>query len=206
VRGKQLGVDWDNLRVKQGENLPHWACGSAVYHVSFRLTDSIPSDRRRQWLAERENILDAIAQLNREPSESELKRLCDLYSQRVEDLLNAGHGECLLARPEVGRMVASALEHFHEERYRLYAYCVMPNHVHGIVESLGDCELPQIVHNWKSFTANQANRMLHRKGAFWQHDWYDHIIRSASQLNFLMDYVWQNPHGLKAGFIRKRWD
>ena len=56
-------------------------------------------------------------------------------------------------------MVASALRHFDGERYRLLAWCIMPNHVHGLVETSESWPLAAIVHSWKSYTANQLNRL-----------------------------------------------
>ena len=203
---EQFGIDWDSLAIRHGDNLPHWTCEQAVYHVSFRLADSVPEDRRRQWLAERGNILDAIAHLGREPSEDECERLRQLYSERIESFLSAGHGECLLARRAIGTMVASALEFFHGERYRLHMYCVMPNHIHVAVEPFPGFVLARTVQSWKSYTANRANHLLGREGVFWQHDSYDRIARSAEEFGALLEYIWANPGGMAAGFVRQRWN
>ena len=64
-----------------------------------------------------------------------------------------------------GRAVEQALLHFHGQRYGLYAWCVMPDHVHVVFHPLGAERLARIVHSWKSFTANAINRMLGRPGA-----------------------------------------
>jgi type I restriction enzyme R subunit len=47
------------------------------------------------------------------------------------------------------------LKHFDGERYRLDEFVVAPNHVHVLVSRLGEHQLSQILHSWKSFTAHE---------------------------------------------------
>ena len=54
-----------------------------------------------------------------------------------------------------------------------------------------------ILENLKWYTALKANRVLKRQGAFWQHESYDHVIRSAEELERTIRYVLENP--VKAG-------
>jgi hypothetical protein len=79
-------------------------------------------------------------------------------------------------------------------RYRLHAWCVMPNHVHVVVEPLQGYTLPEILHSWKSFTAKQANRLLGRKGIFWQDEYYDHLVRSEGDYDRVVSYTESNPN------------
>ena len=178
-----IGLDNQSLQTSEGENLPHWTCDNAIYHVSFRLADSVPNSRRNEWLAERNSIEENAKALGRELVEEEKKRLQFLYSERIEFFLDAGHGDCHLKKPEIAEIVAGALKHFDGERYHLHAWCVMPNHVHVIVEVARPSRsgitpketdrdgLATII----SFTAHEANKRLNRKGDFWQHDAYNHI-------------------------------
>ena len=215
-----IGLDNQSLQTSEGENLPHWTCDNAIYHVSFRLADSVPNSRRNEWLAERNSIEENAKALGRELMEEEKKRLQFLYSERIEFFLDAGHGDCHLKKPEIAEIVAGALKHFDGERYHLHAWCVMPNHVHVIVEVAGNKVarpsrsgitpketdrdgLSTIIHSWKSFTAHEANKRLNRKGDFWQHDAYNHIIRSEKEYRFQLNYVWENPD--KAGLDRWQW-
>lgn len=52
--------------------------------------------------------------------------------------------------------------------FKLYALCVMSNHVHYLIEPQQPEELPQVMHwlNW--YTAMCFNRMLNRTGHFWE--------------------------------------
>ncbi len=100
-------------------------------------------------------------------------------------------------------MVQNALMHFDGDRYEIVAWCIMPNHVHVIVRPLGENQLSEILHSWKSFTAKEANRILRRTGQFWQEEYYDHLIRDEEEFNAEVQYVLDNP--LKAGLKDWPW-
>jgi REP element-mobilizing transposase RayT len=193
--------DGESTLVKrQGYFLPHWTLDGAIYHVVFRLRDSLPQDVLRSFESERDILLRL--QAARPLIDEEEKRLRNLVSRRVNEYLDRGHGECLMRRPEVAAIVQGALAHFHGERYSLHAWAVMPNHVHAIVEPLSGWELPRITHSWKSFTAHEINRLLARTGVVWHKESFDHIIRSERAYCKLVDYVVENPqrahlHGWK---------
>lgn len=50
-----------------------------------------------------------------------------------------------------------------------------------------------IVGSIKKYTALRANRILGRRGAFWQDESYDHVIRDAKELDRTIEYVLMNP-------------
>ncbi len=185
------------LQIRRGAYLPHWTKQGAVYSVAFRLADSLPRALLEAWVGEREDIIATARQMGRPLSEQEERRLQDLFSEKVEKHLDAGHGACWMARDDIARIVADVLRQFDEERYRLFAWCVMPNHVHVVLQPLAGHELPQILHSWKSFTANAANKALERKGSFWQPEYYDHLIRNEEDLWRSIQYVLQNPAGAR---------
>ena len=134
----------------------------------------------------------------------EHQRLKYLFADRIEKCLDKGYGESFLRRPEFANIVQESLQHFDGHRYHLYAWSIMPNHVHVIVEPVGGHEIEKIVHTWKSFTAHRMNKILNRMGQFWQQESYDHIIRSEKEYWFQIEYVWNNPE--KAGFTNfLRW-
>jgi REP element-mobilizing transposase RayT len=94
-------------------------------------------------------------------------------------------------------IVDSALRHFDGERYDLLAWVVMPNHVHALLTPQAGHTLDKILHSWKSFTANEINKLLQRDGSLWQHEGYDHIVRSPDALWTIARYITDNPR--KAG-------
>ncbi len=93
--------------------------------------------------------------------------------------------------------VADALKHFHQDRYILYAYVVMDDHVHVLVRPLAHYQLSHIFHSWKSYTANRINRLRAASGALWQADYFDRVIESEREFQEKVSYILNNP--------RKRW-
>lgn len=90
-------------------------------------------------------------------------------------------------------MVVDALRHFDESRYLLGGLVVMPNHVHVLVQCLGETRLKPMCASWKRFTARRINELLDQTGHFWQGETYDHIVRSQREFLHYRDYIRQNP-------------
>lgn len=139
----------------------------------------------------------------KESQEDAIRIALQIYSEKIEYYLDIGHGNCHLRNPQIAQLVSNAFTHFNNVRYRLHAWCIMPNHVHVIVEIMPENDLSKIIHSWKSYTANEANKLLKCTGAFWQHDAYNHIIRSSKEYLFQIQYVWKNPE--KAGLENWKW-
>jgi len=93
--------------------------------------------------------------------------------------------------------VVDTLKLFDSQRYELLAWCVMPNHVHVVLQLFPGVQLSTVVHSWKSFTAKQANRILNRSGTFWQREYYDRLMRDGNELDRAIAYVANNP--IRAG-------
>ena len=202
------------IKKRRGAYLPHWTREGGWYSVTFRLWDSLPQHVIDTWLFERENIVKTAEQMKRPLSEHEERRLAHLYSEKVERYLDAGYGSCFMKDHRVAAIVRNALLHFDDERYSLAAWCVMPNHVHVVVQPFAGqqitggtpvphAELPEILHSWKSFTSKEANRLLRRSGEFWQAEYYDHLIRSEADFRHAVRYVLENP--IKARLRNWKW-
>ena len=60
------------------------------------------------------------------------------------------------------------------------------------------------MHSLKSYTANEANRILGRSGQFWQHESYDHWIRDDAELERVIAYI--DGNAVKAGLIARAYE
>ncbi|MCX6646059.1 MAG: transposase, partial [bacterium] len=100
-------------------------------------------------------------------------------------------------------VIANALKFFDGDRYHLFAWCVMPNHVHAILKPLGINKLPEILYSWKSFTSKEANKILGRSGQFWQTEYFDRLIRDPDEFEYSVPYVLNNPK--QAGLLNWKW-
>lgn len=166
--------------------LPHFEQPGLVQMVTFRLADSLPSERADELrlILRRQNGVD--------------------HRRAVEAFLDAGHGVCYLRDQRLARLVESALVHFDGARYHLLAWVVIPNHVHVLIEGKPAFQLSTIVHSWKSFTAKEANKLLKRAGTFWQPEYIDRTIRDERHLASAIWYVHANP--VKAGLAARAED
>ena len=193
--------------------LPHVKREGAVYFVTFRLADSLPeavllkiqgqrAERLRRFLADQEARKQGVTP----PCQDTLEEIERNYFREIERFLEQGSGECLLQRPDVAGIVATALRFFDRQRYRLDAWVIMPNHVHVVLWPMPNQELSEILHSWKRFTSREANKLLGRTGrTFWQPESYDHWIRNDEEHARCCQYTILNPVKAKLCATPEAW-
>ncbi len=164
--------------------LPHCDVPGLIQAITFRLDDALPAE-----------VVQRLQQA--EPNEAQRLRQLDAY-------LDAGHGACLLRQQACADIVEQALLFFDPERYRLLAWCVMPNHVHVLIETRQRWPLAGVVQAWKSFTAKAINTHLQRGGSLWQRDYFDRFIRDDLHLAAAVAYIQDNP--VRAGLVERAED
>lgn len=176
--------------------LPHWEQPGATYFVTFRLADSLPVSKLNAWRLERKTWLDSHPEPWNEETELEYH---ERFSSTIERWLDAGYGDCALRDPSAARIVADALHHFDGKRCVQHAWVIMPNHVHALFTMLGEHELGDLVHSWKSFTANQIHIGTQDRGKLWQRDYFDRLIRDIAHFQNCVRYIRKNPVRAKLG-------
>ena len=85
--------------------------------------------------------------------------------------------------------------------YELFAWVIMPNHVHVLIAPIAGNRLANIVQAWKSWTAKAINRRRRAKGMVWQQEYFDRFIRDVRHFAAALAYVENNP--VKAGLAAK---
>jgi Rad3-related DNA helicase/REP element-mobilizing transposase RayT len=193
----------EGIQKRQGGYLPHWTKTGSIYAVCFRLADSLPVSVLEEWRTKRLSIVQKAKSDGRPLTLEESSQLEELHSERVEFYLDQGIGKCWLEQPEIAEIAARAFEHFDGKRYQLLAWCIMPNHVHLVVQPLHAVRLPALIQSWKSFIAKEANKILEQEGEFWQPEYYDHLIRDTQELAHAVQYVFENPE--KIGLADWAW-
>jgi REP element-mobilizing transposase RayT len=177
-------------------NLPHWRQEGTTYFVTFRLADSIPQAKLHQWLEEKE----AWLKQHPEPhTDAEKADFWERFPARFHRWLDANYGACVLKTCEVKTCMEEILRYFDGARYYLGEFVVMPNHVHAVTTPNAGYALSDILHSWKSYSANKINAMLGRRGTLWQGESFDHIVRSAAHLERINGYIRENPRPRKDG-------
>jgi REP element-mobilizing transposase RayT len=90
-------------------------------------------------------------------------------------------------------VIADALKFFDGERYSLYSFVVMDDHVHVVVRPQQGHELEQILKSWKGFTSTTLRKTTRRQTPLWQGEYMDRIIRDEGELEEKVNYVLDNP-------------
>ena len=185
-------------------NLPHIQPLDTSLFVTFRLVNSLPSEVLAR-MAEERRQLERVLRPASPSAESRFRELARRYFKTLESCLDkAANGPTWLADQRVANLVAEALHYRDSKDFRLDCFSIMPNHVHTVFKPLGEeapsKSLSSIMHSLKRNTAKQANRVLERSGAFWEHESFDHYIRDETERKRIVKYVLENP--VKAGLVR----
>jgi menaquinone-specific isochorismate synthase len=178
---------YGEVKIRHRGRLSHWEKETGTYFVTFRLADSLPKSVLERIESEKQSIIRTAAQSRRELSADERKKIQQLSSPAIERYLDSGAGVCHLSHPAAAQIIADALRHFHEKRYRRFAWCVMPNHIHVVFKILPGNS------RGKSYTAKQINQRLGLPGTFWEREYYDHLVRNEGELEGAIRYAAENP-------------
>jgi putative transposase len=183
------------------KTLPHWSQAGTVCFITWRTLDSLPASVQDDVTTERREFLiksgldpdsDLNAQLNALSFRDRGRIQWALFAA-WDQRLDRGAGACLLATPEVSKIVEQSLKHFDGDRYILTDFAVMPNHVHVLVAFRDEQLLLTQCTSWKRYTSTQINQLLDLKGDFWQPEQFDHLVRSPQQFTYYRRYIADNP-------------
>jgi REP element-mobilizing transposase RayT len=89
-----------------------------------------------------------------------------------------------------------------KSEYRLYGYCLMPDHLH-VLFSPADSGRPlkDWLRDFKSYTTNRYRKQAGRR-RLWQESGYDHVCRTEETAEKVLIYIINNP--VRTGLV-KRW-
>jgi len=194
-------------------NLPHYHIPNAAYFITFRLAGSIPVEvwKRLKEEYEQEKQLLAKKFKGDELSEERYKAQKRHFARFDKLLDHPKDGPRWLAESRFAEIVTHELHNLHPDNFHLHAYCLMSNHCHLLIDQQ-DIPEPTQPGDGKHYTAlSHAMRLLKgrtgyacaallgRKGAFWQHESYDHVVRDEKEFMRIVNYIVNNP--AKAGLI-----
>src|SRR6266851_7878654 len=98
-------------------------------------------------------------------------------------LANPSNSAVLVSGPDVS---------LSEDGFIVHAYCVMPNHLHILVEGQStECNLRAYMTKLKQKTGYSLRGPV--DGTLWQNRYYDHILRKAEDSDSIAWYIWMNP-------------
>jgi REP element-mobilizing transposase RayT len=162
---------------------PHFDGALTTQHVCLHLADSMPQTLLDRWREE-------LKHLERIKADTELRT-------RIQNYLDAGHGNSWLSDDRLSEIVQNALLHCDGKRYTLHAWCVMHNRVHVLFTPAQGFTMSRIVGDWKSVTAHRCSKLLKQTGRFWHKEYFDRYIRNERHYQSALAYIENNP--VKAG-------
>lgn len=106
---------------------------------------------------------------------------------------------CFYERRHVGShprfaawLIRRMRSHAQTSGFLLHAYCVMPDHLHMLVQGANDAsDLRAFVESFKQDTGFRFQASARRR--LWQFKYYDHIVRRADSADRIAWYIWTNP-------------
>lgn len=191
-------------------NLPHYHLDGYPLFITFRLANSLPVDVLAELKVKREAELKVLK--NR--TFGGRNKIEQKYFERYDNWLDqCEFGPRWLQIESIAQIMAKEIHNLNGDRYRLMAFCIMPNHIHLLIESLlskqenhrgksAKYPVTDTLRLLKGRTARHRNLELKRNGNFWQHESYDHVVRDEKERERIILYILNNP--VKAG-LAKEW-
>jgi putative transposase len=188
-------------------HLPHKQLTDCVLFITWRLAFSLPEMILQELALQRSNYLKEIKSSSEpEQKDKAIELRCNQF-RYVDNWLDK-YGDCqhnLSTNPYRG-IITNTIKHDERNKYKISAFCIMPNHVHLIIKPLCRADdsyhtLTDITSTLKSVTAHKINQALQLRGKLWQDESYDRIMRDEKEYLETCEYVINNP--VKAGFVKK---
>jgi REP element-mobilizing transposase RayT len=90
------------------------------------------------------------------------------------------------------------VQFFEARRFAVIAFCVMPDHVHFLLEGLTEsADLRAAMHAWKLRTGFTWKQRSHHR--LWQEGYYEHVVREEESVAGIVRYILDNP--FRAGLV-----
>ena len=181
-----------------GSRIQHWNQCDCVQFVTFRLADSLPQSKLQEYRNRRDEWL------NKHPKPwtvSEQEEYDHIFGTTIDKWIDAGYGECLLKDKRVRDALEEVIMHSNGQRYDIYAFVIMPNHVHVLMTPREGNAVQTIVSAWKSISSHRINEILGRKGTVWERESFDHMVRNADRFDACMHYIMENPKNMPSDWF-----
>jgi leucyl-tRNA synthetase len=176
----------DALRedIREGKNLPAFAGNAAVTMVTLRLDDALLPEVAQSLIEEAKSAAGVAGE--------QAERI---HQGKLEAALDAGQGSCALAHEDVAKAVDEAVQAFDRNDRRVLAWCVMPNHLHALLETPeGGSDAPRKLRNAVAEAAPSV-------------PWHEEILSipvlSENDLGNQITYILHDPD--KAGHAELPW-
>ena len=79
------------------------------------------------------------------------------------------------------------------QRIHLWAFVVMPDHWHSLFALRDPWTLPKFMHDLMIYVGAKTSKLLSGFETSWQDGYYDTVIKTARQFEYVAYYIEQNP-------------
>ena len=95
---------------------------------------------------------------------------------------------------EATHVIVSAFA-FAVEKQRIYlrAFVVMPDHWHALFALRDPWTLPKFMHHFMSYIGGRTAELLNHHQTSWQDSYYDTLIKTVKQFEYVAEYIELNP-------------
>jgi REP element-mobilizing transposase RayT len=169
--------------------LPHIVPANTVFFITYRIAGSLP-----------------LSIINKYQIDKKTKEIPPKYFEIIEDYLDTQ--KAILTKKEIAKIIEESLWYYNDKYYKLIAFCIMPNHVHLLINTnnFPYKNLFSIMKLIKGVSSNKINKRIGKKGQFWQHESYDRMVRDRNELGNIIDYILNNPVKAKLVNNWKEWN
>ena len=99
----------------------------------------------------------------------------------------------ILDREAMDQIVSAFAFAIQKERIYLRAFVVMPDHWDSLFALREPWTLPEFMHNLMSYVGGKTSRLLRDCKRSWQDGYYDTLVKTAKQFEYVACYIEQNP-------------
>lgn len=196
-------------------NLPHYQLPGQAYFITWNLQNAIPAQALKEFSEKLSLIkvsVDFAEKTKQSPEQinalkNDIRFLRKMMLIALDDILDVGnHIDVNLSKTENTSIIVNSLRFWEGKKLKNFAICVMPNHLHWVLELYGSDEngevvwLDDILKSVKQFSSTQINISENRLGKLWQKESWDTTIRDNRHLYKAIEYTRNNP--VKAGLVK----
>lgn len=191
------------MKRQYARHLPHQIPEGFPIFVTWNLKGSLPEQivaRLRSEKARLEQAPSRIGESLRDRRTREGKIVFALADQFLDSTTS---GPMHLKDERAAKIVEDSILFGVDDRYELFAWCVMANHVHLLITPV--IAFPKVMQGIKGFTSHEINALFGSRGeTFWQDESFDHWARDDDELIRIVHYIENNP--VKAGLCEHAHD
>jgi REP element-mobilizing transposase RayT len=173
-------------------HLPHEIPEAALVFVTWNLKGAMSEKSVARLRGERQCLERQPARAGESLRERRIRESKIVFGLADKVLDNANSGPLYLKDDDAAKIVEHSILFGATERYALYAWCVMANHVHVVLKPIWT--LAKVMQGIKGFTSHEINGVQNARGrVLWQDESYDHWVRDEGELARIIDYIENNP-------------